>query len=122
MALTLVQRPTTPNVTGTNLLYTLTSDSSSLQEFRYVLQVTPTESSSFAYPSPTFKYYPNTTGSGIIDVANILDRYLAWDDDSQSWDAIARVAGISNTAAIGSGSNSTIQKFNLYFGDGKFPF
>lgn len=120
MALTLVQRPTTPNVTGTNLLYTLTSDSSSLQEFRYVLQVYPTESSSFAYPSPTFKYYPNTTGSGIIDVANILDRYLAWDDDSQSWDAIARVSGTGDTAAIGSGSNSTIQKFNLHFGEEYF--
>jgi len=114
MALTLTQQPTTPNASRTNLLYTLTSDSSSKDQFRYIAQVSTDEPlqspNNFFFPEVTLKYYPNTTGSGIIDLANVLNRYLAWDENSMAW---------SNpvTVPFGSEGQSTVQIFSCSFGE-----
>jgi len=113
MALTLTQKPTTPNASRTNLLYTLTSDSSSKDQFRYIAQISTDEidvNQTLDYPDVTLKYYPNTTGSGIIDLANVFNRYLAWDENSMAWST-------SPTNPIPSSGQSTIQIFSCSFGE-----
>lgn len=115
MALTLTQKPTTPNASRTNLLYTLTSDSSSKDQFRYIVDITgsemiPTTGRDLPYPDVRLKYYPNTTGSGIIDLAPIFNRYLAYDEESMHWNN--DVGSIEVPAA-----NGTIQTFSCSFGE-----
>ena len=113
MALTLTQKPTTPNASRTNLLYTLTSDSSSKDQFRYIVTVSTDEIPTITgleYPEVTLRYYPNTTGSGIIDLAPIFNRYLAWDQNSQAWSQ-------SPQTPASSAASSTVHFFTCSFGE-----
>jgi len=111
MALTLTQKPTTPNASRTNLLYTLTSDSSSKDQFRYIAQISTNETqTNQSYPAIELKYYPNTTGSGIIDLANVFNRYLAWDENSMAWSTMT-------TTPISNDGQSTVQLFSCSFGE-----
>jgi hypothetical protein len=94
-------------------LYTLTSDSSSKDQFRYIAQVSSNESSSLGgldYPDVTLKYYPNTSLAGIIDLANVFNRYLAWDENSMAWST-------NPTSPLSSQDQSTVQNFTVSFGE-----
>ena len=76
MAVDILQQPTTPNVTGTNLVYTLSSSNASNPQFRYVTDIY--ESGSGDYVT-TIKTFPNLSGNGILDVARTLDDQLDYD-------------------------------------------
>jgi hypothetical protein len=77
MAVTITQQPTTPNVTGTNLVYTLNSPSSSNPQFRYITDISMYGPGG-GYKT-TIKTYPNLQGSGIVDIARELNDQLGYD-------------------------------------------
>lgn len=100
MAVTVLQSPTTPNVTGTNLVYVLSSSNSSNPQFRYLTDVY--ESGSGDYIT-TIKTYPNISGSGILDVARELDDQLDYD---LNWKVTGSVAPVD-----------AVKTFDLRFGE-----
>lgn len=74
MAVTILQQPTSPNCVYTNLLYAVSSPSSSRSQYQYIMDV---------YSGPDLisrvRQYPNPEGSGIFDPARILNDYLEYD-------------------------------------------
>jgi hypothetical protein len=76
MAVDILQQPTTPNVTGTNLVYTLSSSNASNPQFRYVTDIYESGSGNYI---TTIKTFPNLSGNGILDVARTLDDQLDYD-------------------------------------------
>lgn len=76
MPVTIEQSPTTPNVTGTNLVYSLVSNNANNPQFRYVTDIYNSGSGEYI---TTIKTYPNISGSGIVDVARELDDQLDYD-------------------------------------------
>ena len=77
MAVTLLQAPTSPNVTNTNLMYTLSSPSSSNAQFRYVTDIYESGTGNYI---TTIKTFPNLTGNGILDVSRELNDQLGYDE------------------------------------------
>ena len=76
MAVEILQQPTTPNVTDTNLVYTLSSSNASNAQFRYVTDIYVSGSGDYI---TTIKTYPNLSGNGILDIARELDDQLDYD-------------------------------------------
>ena len=104
MAVTVNQSPTTPNVTNTNLVYTLGSLSSSNAQFRYVTDIYESGSGDFI---TRIRTYPNLYGSGIIDVARELNDQLGYD---LNWKVSGSIAAINN-----------VNTFDLRFGEEYAP-
>ena len=76
MAVTVLGSPTSPNVTGTKLVYSLSSSLASNPQYQYVVDVKESGSSTLL----TRLYaYPNEQGSGIIEVSRILADHLEYD-------------------------------------------
>lgn len=74
MSFDILQQPTTPNVVGTPLVYSMSSSNAGQPQFRYVLTL------DIVIFDPTnenveLKVYPNKDGIGIIDLSNILNTY-----------------------------------------------
>lgn len=76
MAITVLRSPSSPNVTGTKLVYSITSTESSNPQFQYVTDVK--QGSTLLTRLYT---YPNPNGSGIIEVSRILADNLGYDND-----------------------------------------
>lgn len=100
MAVTIQLQPSTPNISGTNLVYTLLSTKSSLPQFRYVIDIYESGSSNYI---TTLKTYPNLHSVGNIDVARTLGDYLNTQED---WKNI-----------VNPSSGSIMKTFDLRFGE-----
>jgi len=74
--ITINQQPTYPNVTKTNLLYGVSSDSPGQFQFQYVMDIV-----SGSTRLTRIKQYPNPNGAAIFDAARILDDYLEYRTD-----------------------------------------
>ena len=137
MAVTVLQQPTTPNVTNTNLVYTLSSSLAGSPQFRYVTDVYESGSGNYI---TTLKNYPNTSGNTNIDVSRILNDRLSYDEYWKITGSIAPVESVktfdlrfgeeygtsvssSRTTYTGSSSNY-LQVFpgNVYKNEGSFNF
>ena len=76
MAITILGNPTTPNVTDTKLVYSISSSNAIQPQFQYVTDVY--QGSNLLTRLYT---YPNPTGNGIIEVSQILADNLEYDND-----------------------------------------
>ena len=77
MSVSIINQPTTPNVTGTNLMYTVVSTNATASQFQYITDIYESGSDTLL---SRFYSYPNTYGYGVIDVARPLDDRLGYDD------------------------------------------
>lgn len=79
MAITALQKPTTPNVTNTNLVYTVESDNVNEPQFRYIFDIYNVPVSGPNTFVTRLKTYPNKEGKGIIDISRELGDQLEYD-------------------------------------------
>ena len=78
MAVTVLSSPTSPNVTGTKLVYSLSSSLAVNPQYQYVVDIHISGSSTRL----TRLYaYPNEYGSGIVEVSRVLSDRLSYDND-----------------------------------------
>jgi len=122
MAITVLAQPTTPNVTGTRLLYSLSSTNVTQPQFQYVADIY--QGSNLV----TRQFiYPNTAGSGNFDIARILSDNLEYDDDWKTTTSISAddsyktftlafsesyaTSISSSTSVTAGGASSTLQVF-----------
>lgn len=73
MALTIQQQPTRPNQANADLLYVLTSDSSSKPQFQYVMEV------SDGTDTYKFKQQPNPSDKAVFDIGHMVSDFLGAD-------------------------------------------
>lgn len=78
MAVTVLGSPTSPNVTGTKLVYSLSSSLAVNPQYQYVVDIK--ESGSATLLTRLYSY-PNAYGSGIIEVSRVLADRLEYDND-----------------------------------------
>tara|TARA_R110000803_G_scaffold22060_2_gene55097 strand:+ start:9023 stop:11830 length:2808 start_codon:yes stop_codon:yes gene_type:complete len=100
MAVDILQQPTTPNVTGTNLVYTLSSSNAVMPQFRYVTDIY--ESGSGDYLT-TIKTYTNLSLNAVLDVSRELGDRLEYD---YNWDVTGSTQPIES-----------VKTFDLRFGE-----
>ena len=100
MAITIENKPTTPNVTDTKLVYAVSSSLATNPQFQYVTDVYEVGNSErltriFSYPNPQ--------GYGVLEVGSILGDNLEYDND---WKV--------STATV---SNTNFKSFTLAFSE-----
>jgi hypothetical protein len=78
MAVTVLGSPTSPNVTGTKLVYSVSSSLATNPQYQYVVDIK--ESGSATLLTRLYAY-PNEYGSGIIEVSRVLADRLNYDND-----------------------------------------
>ena len=100
MSLTILNTPTSPNVTGTNLIYTISSSVVPAYQYRYVVDVYESGS---ATRLTRLKYPQNTSGTVNIDLGRILDDYLDYD---YNW----KTTTLESTSIV-------TKRFTIQFGD-----
>lgn len=100
MAITVLKSPTTPNVTGTNLVYSLDSDNNTQYQFRYVIDIYQSGSSTLLNRS---YIYPNLEGTCNVDLARTLDDYL---DTDYNWKVTGSIT-----------PQNTVKTFDIRFGE-----
>ena len=100
MAITIQQSPTTPNMANNNLVYAVTSNSSSAAQFQFVVDLTLSGSNTLLQ---RIKQQPNPNNAGIFDMGSIITNYL---DSDNSWKAAPFVT--ASTAA---------KRFQVKFGE-----
>lgn len=76
MAITILQEPTSPNVSNTNLIYTISSSNVPQFQFRYIADLYYSGSSTRL---ARFKYPQNSSGTANIDLARPINDYLDYD-------------------------------------------
>jgi len=76
MAITVLNTPTSPNVTGTKLVYAISSSNAEQPQFQYVTDVLLDGTR-----LTRLLTYPNPSGLGILEVSTILDDNLEYDND-----------------------------------------
>ena len=79
MAITIRQSPTTPNMANNNLVYAVTSNSSSAAQYQFVVDLTYSGSNTVLQ---RIKQQPNPNNAGVFDMGNIITNYL---DSDNSW-------------------------------------
>ena len=100
MAITIQQSPTTPNMANNNLVYAVTSNSSSAPQYQFVVDLTLSGSNTLLQ---RIKQQPNPNNAGIFDMGSIITNYL---DSDNSWKAASFVT--ASTAA---------KRFQVKFGE-----
>ena len=81
MAITIRQSPTQPNMANNNLLYAVTSNSSSAPQYQFVADLTYSGSATVLQ---RIKQQPNPNNTGVFDMGSIITNFLASDN---SWKA-----------------------------------
>ena len=76
MAITILQEPTSPNVTGTNLIYSVSSSNVPQFQFRYIADLYYSGS---ADKLARFKYPQNNFGTANIELSRPIGDYLNYD-------------------------------------------
>lgn len=100
MAVTVLASPTSPNVTGTKLVYSISSSLATNPQYQYVVDVK--ESGSSALLTRLYSY-PNEYSTGIIEVSRILNDRISYDND---WKTTV------STAAL-----ETFKEFTLHYSE-----
>ena len=100
MAITIQQSPTTPNMANNNLVYAVTSNSSSAPQYQFVVDLTLSGSNTLLQ---RIKQQPNPNNTGVFDMGSIITNYL---DSDNSWKAAPFVT--ASTAA---------KRFQVKFGE-----
>ena len=100
MAITIQQSPTQPNMTNNNLVYAVTSNSSSAPQYQFVADVTLSGSNTVLQ---RIKQQPNPNNVGVFDMGSIISNYL---DSDNSWKT-AKFATVSESA----------KRFQVKFGE-----
>ena len=78
MAITIRQSPTQPNMVNNNLIYAVTSNSSSAPQYQYVADLTLSGS---AILLQRVKQQPNPNAVGVFDMGSIISNYLNSDNN-----------------------------------------
>ena len=99
MAITILQTPDNPNVSNTNLIYTVSSSNVPQFQYRYIADLYESGS---ATRLARFKYPQNSSGTANIDVGRPIGDYL---DNTNNWEV-----------QFSSASN-TVQAFEIQFGE-----
>ena len=73
MALTIRQEPTSPNQANADLLFVVTSDSSSSPQFQYVMEV------SDGVDTYKFRQQPNPSSKGVFDMGQVARDFVSMD-------------------------------------------
>ena len=105
MAITILQEPTSPNVSNTNLIYTVSSSNVPQFQYRYIADLYESGS---ATRLARFKYPQNSSGTANIDVGRPIGDYL---DTDYNWDITP-----SSPTDIYSSSISA-KRFTIEFGE-----
>ena len=100
MAITINQFPTSPNMANNNLLFTVSSNSSSAAQFQYICNLTYSGSATVLQ---TIKQQPNPYSYGVFDLGQIISNYLESDNN---WEA----APFSTSSAVA-------KRFQVLFGE-----
>lgn len=100
MAVTVLGSPTSPNVTGTKLVYSLSSSLAVNPQYQYVVDIH--ESGSSERLTRLYSY-PNAYGSGIVEISRVLSDRLEYDND---W----KTSG-------GTLAGSSFKEFTLHFSE-----
>ena len=100
MAYSILQQPATPNVTNTNLVYTVSSSNANLFQYNYLVDIYEEGVTDY---SARFKFSANKTESGNIDLARPLGDYLSFD---YNWK-------ISNSSSL----DNSVETFTVKFGE-----
>ncbi len=110
MAITLLQEPTSPNVKGTRLIYTVSSSNIPQFQYRYISDLY--ESGNVSRLA-RFKYPQNTSGTSNIDLSKPIGDYLNTDfnwkiADSASFDNSVKVFDIEFGEEYGTSYTSPV--------------
>ncbi len=100
MAYTILQEPTTPNVTGTKLLYTVSSSNAGEFQFNYIADLYYSGS---ATKLSSFTFSKNINNTGNTDLARPLSDYLDYD---YNWK-------ITNSSSL----DNSVKEFDVKFGE-----
>ena len=100
MAITIQQSPTTPNMANNNLVYAVTSNSSSAPQYQFVVDLTLSGSNTLLQ---RIKQQPNPNNAGVFDMGSIITNYL---DSDNSWKAAPFVT-----------SSEAAKRFQVKFGE-----
>ncbi len=100
MAITILQEPTSPNVSNTNLIYTVSSSNIPQFQYRYIADLYYSGS---ATKLARFKYPQNSSGTVNIDMGRPIGDYL---ETKYDWD----IATIEANA-------DTLKEFTIQFGE-----
>jgi len=98
--ITINQYPTTPNMANNNLVFAVSSNSSSAAQFQYIANLTYSGSSTVIQ---TIKQQPNPSGYGVFDFGQIIANYL---DSDNVW-----------KAAPFATSSAAAKRFQVRFGE-----
>jgi len=104
--ITVEQVPNQLNLANTNLVYTLSSDSSSRSQFQYICLIQDSGSNLLT----TIKQQPNPNNKGVFDLGRIVRQYLYFD-------TYAPLAGNSSTNALFNKQTETAKSFKIRFGE-----
>jgi hypothetical protein len=77
MAITIRQSPTQPNMVNNNLIYAVTSNSSSAPQYQFVADLTLSGSNTVLQ---RIKQQPNPNAVGVFDMGSIISNYLGSDN------------------------------------------
>jgi hypothetical protein len=113
MAYTILQQPTTPNVTNTNLVYTVSSSNSLLPQFNFTSNLYYSGSST---KLTGFTFSSNKLKTGTIDLARPLGDYLSFDynwkiNNSSSLDNSVKQFDVKFGEAYGTSADSVVTSF-----------
>jgi hypothetical protein len=100
MAITIRQSPTQPNMVNNNLIYAVTSNSSSAPQFQFVVDLTLDGSNTVLQ---RIKQQPNPNNAGVFDMGSIISNYL---DSDNNW-----------KAAPFSTASQAAKRFDVKFGE-----
>lgn len=78
MAITIRQSPTQPNMANNNLVYAVTSNSSSAAQYQFVADLTYSGSNTVLQ---RIKQQPNPNNAGVFDMGSIITNYLGSDNN-----------------------------------------
>lgn len=123
MAITVLGSPTSPNVTGTRLVYSISSSNALQPQFQYVTDIYDQGNTLLT----RLYTYPNPTGNGIVEISQILEDNLEFDNDWKTTGATISDQGFkqftlafsesfgtsisSSTSVTAGGASSTIEAF-----------
>jgi hypothetical protein len=100
MAITIRQSPTQPNMVNNNLIYAVTSNSSSAAQYQFVADLTYSGSNTVLQ---RIKQQPNPNNTGVFDMGSIISNYLGSDN---SWKAAPFVT-----------ASAAAKRFQVKFGE-----
>ena len=100
MAITIIQNSTSPGIGNGHLIHAVTSNSSSNEQFRFVVDIRDNNNELLQ----AIKQQPNPNQTGVFDLGNIIPTYLGPTDE------VWKIANVTNNTACG-------KDFRIRFGE-----